>query len=212
MLIKLSRRIIKYTEIVRDESELAQIDFENLKSQLRVDFSDFEQQALSHKIPETKIQSAKYALVALWDELIMRSSWEYRYQWQAKPLQQEYFSEHLAGEGFFKRLSELRQSSYKNQDLIELYYICLCLGFEGMYHLSGREKWSALLVGLRAELDELKGGIKKDLQVVNVEEPDKGNEFRFEWSLKWVFGVTFSIIFCLWIFYSVQLYWFEMSL
>jgi len=40
-----------------------------------------------------------------------------------------------------------------NRDILELYYVCLQLGFEGVYRLRGLEQLMALQVDLRSQID-----------------------------------------------------------
>ena len=44
-----------------------------------------------------------------------------------------------AGEEFFHRLDKLRQGPQYNSDLLELYYLCITLGFKGKYQFQGRD-------------------------------------------------------------------------
>jgi type VI secretion system protein ImpK len=84
-------------------------------------------------------------------------------EWMSNPLQLKYFGEHLAGESFFAKLNKLRQGGEKNLDLLELYYTCLQLGFEGMYKLRGLEPLMALQVDLRSQIDGYRGVVDPKL-------------------------------------------------
>ena len=85
-------------------------------------FTSIEEKARSAKIPDMDIWDAKYALVAFIDEAI---GWESR-------LELEYFGSNVAGEEFFSKLDEIKQAKARDQ-VLEVYYVCLCLGFEGRY-------------------------------------------------------------------------------
>ena len=76
-------------------------------------------------------QYAHYAAVALVDETVMTSDWPGAEQWRREPLQKHYFDNFLAGEHFFSRLDELRQGA--DDGLLEVYYYCLCAGFQGRF-------------------------------------------------------------------------------
>jgi type VI secretion system protein ImpK len=76
-------------------------------------------------------QYAHYAAVALVDETVMTSDWPGAEQWRREPLQKHYFDNFLAGEHFFARLDELRQGV--DDGLLEVYYYCLCAGFQGRF-------------------------------------------------------------------------------
>ncbi|WP_280338065.1 DotU family type IV/VI secretion system protein [Salinicola acroporae] len=56
------------------------------------------------------------------------------------PFQYRYFGVHLAGEGFYDRLDSLRSDVRANLDVLEVYHLCLALGFEGKYSLENRDQ------------------------------------------------------------------------
>ena len=74
---------------------------------------------------------AQYAVVALVDETVMSSTWPGAEQWRREPLQVHYYDNLLAGEQFFVRLDELRTGP--DDDLLEVYFLCLCAGFQGRF-------------------------------------------------------------------------------
>jgi type VI secretion system protein ImpK len=82
-----------------------------------------------------QIQSAKFALAAYVDEMVLTVHFNLRDEWEKYPLQLEYFGEQLAGVKFFDRLGELLKDTPGNADVIEVYYMCLLLGFKGKYKL-----------------------------------------------------------------------------
>jgi type VI secretion system protein ImpK len=83
-------------------------------------------------IMESDAQEAKYALVAFVDEQIFRSPWPGRQQWMSKPLQLGYYNENTAGEGFFHHMDALSRDPTRAH-VLEIYYLCLALGFQGIY-------------------------------------------------------------------------------
>jgi type VI secretion system protein ImpK len=89
-------------------------------------------------IPDEDANEAKYAIAAFTDEQIFRSAWPGRGQWMGQPLQLVYFNENTAGEGFFTRMAAL-QSQPSRAHVLEIYYLCLCLGFQGQYAVRGGE-------------------------------------------------------------------------
>ena len=74
---------------------------------------------------------AQYAVVALVDETVMSSTWPGAEQWRREPLQVHYYDNLLAGERFFVRLDELRSGA--DDELLEVYFLCLCAGFQGRF-------------------------------------------------------------------------------
>jgi type VI secretion system protein ImpK len=104
------------------------------------------------------IKATKYALLALIDETILNSNWAYKDQWADKPLQLEYFGEHMAGERFFDLLERVRQKGSRKVDLLEVFGIVLILGFQGKFKLGGREALDKLTHELVDEVTRYRGG------------------------------------------------------
>jgi type VI secretion system protein ImpK len=78
---------------------------------------------------------ALYAAVALLDESVFNSGLPIAGDWARKPLQDELFGEHRAGENFFQYVDRLmqRDDTPVLADLLEVYQLCLLLGFRGRY-------------------------------------------------------------------------------
>ncbi|WP_174875425.1 type IVB secretion system protein IcmH/DotU [Vogesella oryzae] len=104
------------------------------------------------------IGQAKYAFCALLDEIVLASDFALRDEWERMPLQLRLFGEHLAGEGFFNRLEQLRLDPAKHIEELEVYYSCLLLGFQGRYLLEGEEKLGYLTHKLGQEIQQVRGG------------------------------------------------------
>jgi type VI secretion system protein ImpK len=79
-----------------------------------------------------------YALVALADEMALGMSESVRRYWMANMLQLRYFNENVAGEGFFQKLDAIRRDP-RRTDVLQVYYLCLLLGFQGRYAVRGGE-------------------------------------------------------------------------
>ncbi|WP_111655396.1 type IVB secretion system protein IcmH/DotU [Isoalcanivorax indicus] len=130
---------------------------DDLRERVLDGFDQFERMAFERQISTADVQQAKFALATFIDESVMASSWAHRMEWMSNPLQLQLFGEHLGGEAFFVRLAELRQRGEQSLDLLELYYVCLQLGFEGVYKLRGLEQLMALQVDLRSQIDGHRG-------------------------------------------------------
>lgn len=89
---------------------------------------------LSGTGPE-KIHDTQYALVALLDETVLSSPGACRDYWITRPLQLDIFGDNIAGEEFYRKLKKLLLNPEKNLEVLEVYYLCLSLGFEGKYRI-----------------------------------------------------------------------------
>lgn len=126
----------------------------------RVDdfLSQFERHASNFGKPQQAVQDSKYAFCALMDEIVLASDFEIRDEWERNPLQLRLFGEHLAGEGFFDRLENVRLDPQRNVESLEVFYTCLLLGFQGKYLLEGLEKLGYLTARIGQELATVRGG------------------------------------------------------
>jgi type VI secretion system protein ImpK len=77
---------------------------------------------------------AEYAVVALLDESVLHNP-RLASVWAQRPLQDERYGQHLAGEWFFQHIEQLlaRPDSLAVADILEVYQLCLQLGFRGRY-------------------------------------------------------------------------------
>jgi type VI secretion system protein ImpK len=103
-------------------------------------------------VDDADLAEARYALVAFIDEQILQSDWAGRAEWMSRPLQLELYRENTAGENFFVRLRALLRSGNRPV-AVEVYYLCLALGFSGAYRDAGDT--SALDKFTRAARDQL---------------------------------------------------------
>lgn len=98
-----------------------------------------EKESVSKLYPQDDVRLATFALVALLDESILNSNLPTFADWARMPLQEEMFGNARAGEVFFQHLESLLARSDSNgvADLLEVYALCLLLGFKGKYGLAG---------------------------------------------------------------------------
>jgi type VI secretion system protein ImpK len=97
-------------------------------------------QALAAGYNADDVKLASFACVAFLDESVLNSQNPIFADWLRKPLQEELFGTHVAGEAFFQHLQQLlgRPDSHDLADLLEVHYLCLVLGFGGRYGVGNR--------------------------------------------------------------------------
>lgn len=118
---------------------------------------DFERTCLAHGKPADGVEQAKYALTAFLDETIVNSDNNCKESWIADTLQIKFFNDSLAGENFFKRLETMLPDLRKNLEVAEVFYLCLALGFQGRYRLTGAEVLPNVVRNLLKRIEALKG-------------------------------------------------------
>ncbi len=109
------------------------------------------------------VKSAVYAYIVFLDEAVLNSSQSMFADWPRKPLQEEIFGGHMGGEVFFKNLQELleRQDSDDLADVLEVYQLCLLLGFQGRHSLGGQGELRGLLESVSQKLLRIRGGFRE---------------------------------------------------
>ena len=75
-------------------------------------------------------KSLIYPLCAFFDEMITEVLSD---KWSQYPLQMEHFNEYTAGEGFFLKIDQLIRHPTGHITELNVYYLCLSLGFKGKY-------------------------------------------------------------------------------
>lgn len=124
-------------------------------------FANLEREARASNYSVEQVKDTQYALCAFLDESVLRAKMpvapvvakaeespasanaaltapaekvnELRRHIEVSPLQFRHFGVHLAGEGFFDKIETLRADVKRNLDVLEVYHLCLALGFEGKF-------------------------------------------------------------------------------
>jgi len=125
------------------------------------------------------------------DEIILRSSYEVRDAWETRPLQLRVFGDQLAGEHFFHRLEDLRAKGAQQVEALEVFHMCLLLGFQGRYALDGKDKLDYLAARLGEEIARMRGRTRGFAP--HADRPDQVvNRLRSDLSL-WVLAAVFTL-------------------
>ncbi|WP_027797157.1 type IVB secretion system protein IcmH/DotU [Paraburkholderia acidipaludis] len=119
--------------------------------------TEFERGAKRLNIAADDVYAAKFAFCAAIDELVLSSQLRIRADWERRPLQLVLFGEQLAGEKFFEYLEECRSRGALRLQSLEVFHMCLLLGFRGKYLLEGPEKLAYLTARIGDEIAHLKG-------------------------------------------------------
>ena len=104
------------------------------------------------------VQEASFAVVAFLDETILTHD-SRATEWESKSLGEELFGQRSAGELFFKRLEILRanRDSQSLAEVLEVYYLCLLLGYEGKFAGGSKAELQLLMTNLRERIERIFG-------------------------------------------------------
>ena len=107
-----------------------QIAFQQLAADVRRLLAESETCLQGSNISREDYDQARFAICAWIDEAILNSAWPGKTEWQKEQLQRIYYRTTDAGQEFFERLNVL---GMQQQDVREVYYLCLVMGFKGQY-------------------------------------------------------------------------------
>jgi type VI secretion system protein ImpK len=115
------------------------------------------EQAVKRGYSGEHLEQANFAVVALLDEVVMSSRDKGDSHWAKKSLQEDMFEQRSAGELFFKRLEALRagRDSEELAEVLEVYYLCLLLGYEGRYAIGSKAELHLLMDNLRERIERI---------------------------------------------------------
>lgn len=177
---------------------------ESIKKQ--IEQADNQARQAGYSADDTRL--SRFAIVAFLDESILNARMPVFQGWNGRPLQQELFHTDTAGEMFFvgvERLME-REESHVLADVLEVYYLCLLLGFVGRYTLSQKgelrstsERLGRKIYKIRGSLPTLTGALPTGEKIA-IETKDK-------WSrrLMWLFLIVALLALACYVFYWFSL-------
>ena len=125
-------------------------DPNGLRARLREQIDGFERSARAAGQPEDRVFIARYALCALLDDSASATPWGR--EWGKDGLVAELHGEATADK-FFALLEQMSPAPAGYFELLEFFYVCLSLGFEGKYR--GGEGGRQALTQARTRLYEL---------------------------------------------------------
>ncbi|MEN8148220.1 MAG: DotU family type IV/VI secretion system protein [Planctomycetota bacterium] len=141
----------------RTEEGRNRYDYATFRRTMQEVLAAQEAQAGSRRIDFEIYEDAKYAMVALVDELAIVSDWAFRNDWAQEPLELAIFTSMVAGEEFFDRIQNLKKRYAAGRDegerntilgALEVFYTCLECGFKGRYRGESEAELGAVRSGL----------------------------------------------------------------
>lgn len=106
---------------------------------------DFEKRAERYRFNHKIVRVSKFALASFIDEVVLTNNFPLKEEWEKYALQLEYFGEQLAGNKFFEKLEAMLKQTKVTGDAVEIYYVCMLLGFKGRYAVYEQEKLVAVM-------------------------------------------------------------------
>jgi len=155
----------------------------------------FEKNCAAIGMAADSIGEAKYAIVALMDETVLSVPGSCRDFWISRPMQLDYFGDNIAGQEIYEKLQRLLLQPENKKDVLEVYYLCLALGFEGKYRIANPEERIAIMDDLGRKLRRTRVRVSAELSPhgkrAETSSARRGTAFLFP---LWLSGVIAAII------------------
>jgi type VI secretion system protein ImpK len=160
---KLDRLALLYegilTAIVRVQTGRQQVqELEGFRTRMKQALREIASTAARKGYSAEDVQEAHFAVVAFLDETVLTAD-PHATEWARKSLGEELFDQRSAGELFFKRLETLRanRDSQSLAEVLEVYYLCLLLGYEGKFAGGSKAELQLLMTNLRERIERIFG-------------------------------------------------------
>jgi type VI secretion system protein ImpK len=198
------------TAIVRLRSNRQELtDAESFRYSMREAIKAAIQEARNHGgYNADDIKMATLALVGFLDESVLNLRNPMFADWPRKPLQEELFGIHMAGEIFFRNLEQLmgRPDSADLADLLEVHYLCLVLGYGGRYSIGGKGELQGITTATGDRIKRIRGASYDPfLQILNEPEVVKPTEDPWIKKLVIVAAACFVLVLALFITFKIVL-------
>ena len=151
------------TAILRVRFQRQQVqDAESFRAQMRRALQSAMQDARNLGYSSETVQTAVFATVAFMDESVLNLQSPVFAEWARRPLQEELFGGHLAGEMFFQNLRMLlsKNDSWEVADALELHCLCLEMGYRGRYALGDSGELHQLLRHALEKIQRIRGAAR----------------------------------------------------
>ncbi|MFN7570264.1 MAG: type IVB secretion system protein IcmH/DotU [Betaproteobacteria bacterium] len=106
-----------------------------LRQRMIDEVREFDAACARSGVPDDQRQIARYALCTVMDEAIQATPWGGTANWAQQSLLINFHGENWGGEKFFQVLNKLAEVPARYPQLIELFYVCLSLGFMGRFRM-----------------------------------------------------------------------------
>ena len=154
--------------------------------------NDFDREAKKLRADSEDIEAAKYAWCAALDEVLLSSTSPLRDTWERHPLQLTVFGDQLAGENFYGRLEALRGKGGARLQSLQVFHMCLLLGYQGRHGMDNSDRLAYTTVRLGDEIAHIKG--KSKGFAPRAARPDQvTNKLRSDMPL-WAVSAVFALV------------------
>lgn len=134
-------------------------DAESFRAQIMANLANVQEEGRRRGYTDEDMRLAIFACVAFLDESVLNSHNPVFASWPRKTLQQELFHGHVAGETFFTNVQNALRApdSPTLADVLEVYQLCLLLGYQGKYTLGNRGELQTIKQNIADKIRRIRG-------------------------------------------------------
>lgn len=152
------QEVLTATERLRANRQVA-ADADSFRQHIKQVLALAEQEGRRAGYTDEEVRLVLYAVITFLDESVLNSTQVMFADWPRRPLQDEIFGGHLGGELFFQNLQALlaRPDSEDLADVLEVYQLCLLLGFHGRYSAGESGELQMLVSRVAEKIQRIRG-------------------------------------------------------
>ena len=148
------------TGIVRLQSGRQQVpDLDSFRRRTKTNLQEVERAAAAAGYDGSDVRDTHFAVVAFLDSVMLHMNDAVKHDWERQTLQEELFGQTDAGVVFFEKLEQFRSRRDSEQlaDILEVYLLCLLLGFEGRYSGPRGSELDGVIERTRGRIELIRG-------------------------------------------------------
>jgi type VI secretion system protein ImpK len=184
-------------------------DAENFRAQMREAIRAAEAEGRKRGYAPEDVRLALFAVVALLDESILNLRNPLFAHWPRKPMQEELFGGFTAGEIFYENIDRLLQGPDSDvlADVLEVYELCILLGYGGRHSLSGRGELRSIRESIEEKIRRIRGPLGALAPAGRPVASEVAVRREDPWVRRWMWTAvaSFVIMLALWIGFKVSL-------
>jgi type VI secretion system protein ImpK len=148
-------------------------DTDVLRAQVSEEINTFINKTKKLRVDEKMRQDATYILCVAVDEAVLNTPWGRKSDWNVKNLLGTYFQDVDGGPDLFEKLRELGNDPIRHEQLLQLIYYVLSVGYQGRY---------ATEADASEKLTQIRHWVAK--KILNTEEDDDLGRLSSHWKGK----------------------------
>lgn len=151
--------------IIKLRTTMNHANVPDLHKRLTREIQGFEREAKQLSLSPETVLTARYLLCTVVDEVVLSTPWGSSSGWSQHSLLSLFHKETFGGEKCFLILQRMLEAPAQHLETLELFYLCLSLGFQGKYRLAprGHEQLEQIRDNLYQTIEGHRPAMERDL-------------------------------------------------